>query len=100
MRVDPLNVVLLADQIYNNCLELGFVKATLYLSDELLLILYLAEGEDPNQRPHFNPNLKALSKHKRKHFNLNLKKLQSKPGKLQSKFEKLQSKPEKASIHI
>ena len=54
MRVDPLlssptDVVLLADQIYNNCLELGFIQAKLYLSDELLLVLYPAEGEDPDQ---------------------------------------------------
>ena len=45
----PTDVVLLADQVYSNCLELGFIQAKLYLSDDLLLVLHLAEGEDPNQ---------------------------------------------------
>ena len=43
------DVVLLAEQVYSNCLELGFIQAKLYLSDDLLLLLYFAEGEDPNQ---------------------------------------------------
>ena len=54
MRIDslmssPTDVVLLADQVYSNCLELGLIQARLYLSDALLLVVYLAEEEDPNQ---------------------------------------------------
>ena len=50
MCIDPLmssptDVVLLADQVYSNCLELGFTQAKLYLSDNILLVLYLAERE-------------------------------------------------------
>ena len=43
----PTDVVLLADQVYSNCLELGFIQAKLYLSDDLLLVLYLQREKIP-----------------------------------------------------
>ena len=45
-KVEPRDIVLLAGQLHVNCCGLDIAAAKLYLSDELLLILYFIEAAD------------------------------------------------------